>query len=244
MKLTILGNNGPYPSAGGACSGYLLEEGNTKLLLDCGNGILSNLFKFIKFEELDAIILSHLHSDHISDMMVLKYAIEIKMKRGLIDKPLIVYAPDQPFEEFNRLNVKGVFDLRVINEDMELNIGGLKIKFQEMKHPYKSFAVSIMNKNKRFVFSGDTSWTEKIISFSREADLIMLDSGLLSKDKTSDNVPHLTALECGEVAKASGAGKLLLTHFWPEYDLRDILNEARTIYKNAYLAELSKTYEI
>ena len=32
MKLTILGNNGPYPAAGGACSGYLLRAGNTCVL--------------------------------------------------------------------------------------------------------------------------------------------------------------------------------------------------------------------
>jgi ribonuclease BN (tRNA processing enzyme) len=244
MKLTILGNNGPYPAAGGACSGYLLEEGHTKILLDCGNGVLSNLFRFTKFEELDAIILSHLHSDHTSDMMVLKYAVDIKIKRGLIDKAVIVYAPNQPVEEFNRLDIKGVFDLKTINEDLNLSIGDLKLRFGEMKHPYKSFGVSIENGKKRFVFSGDTAWTEKIISLSKDADLIMLDSGLLSKDKTNENVPHLTAMECGEVAKQSGAKKLLLTHFWPDYDLNDILNEARSIYENAELAELLKTYVI
>ena len=38
MKLTVLGCYGPYPPAGGACSGYLLEEGGTRVLIDCGNG--------------------------------------------------------------------------------------------------------------------------------------------------------------------------------------------------------------
>ena len=129
MKLTILGNNGPYPSAGGACSGYLFEEENIKILLDCGSGILSNLFRFTKFDELNAIILSHLHSDHISDMMVLKYAMEIKMKKGLIDKSITVYAPDQPEEELKRIYIKGVFDIKIISEDLEIKMGKLKIKF-------------------------------------------------------------------------------------------------------------------
>jgi ribonuclease BN (tRNA processing enzyme) len=82
MKLTILGNNGPFPGAGGACSGYLLSNEKCNILLDCGNGVLSNLQKLIPLKMLDAIILTHLHSDHISDMMVLRYAIQIKNKRG------------------------------------------------------------------------------------------------------------------------------------------------------------------
>lgn len=43
MKLTVLGNTGPYPKAGGACSGYLLENGDSKVVLDMGNGTLANL---------------------------------------------------------------------------------------------------------------------------------------------------------------------------------------------------------
>jgi ribonuclease BN (tRNA processing enzyme) len=82
MKLTVLGNNGPFPSAGGACSGYLITEGDKNILIDCGNGVLANLQRFIPIEELDAIILTHLHSDHMSDMMILRYALQIKMNRG------------------------------------------------------------------------------------------------------------------------------------------------------------------
>ena len=33
MKLTVLGNTGPYPQAGGACSGYLLENGPADLVI-------------------------------------------------------------------------------------------------------------------------------------------------------------------------------------------------------------------
>ena len=81
MKLTILGNNGPFPAAAGACSGYLLRHNGKNILIDCGNGVLANLQRFIHFEELDAIVLTHLHSDHVSDMNVLRYALQIKRKR-------------------------------------------------------------------------------------------------------------------------------------------------------------------
>jgi len=244
MKLTVLGNNGPFPSAGGACSGYLLREGSKNILLDCGNGVLSNLQKFIGYEELDAVILTHLHSDHMSDMMVLKYAVQIKKKRGLTDKIIDVYAPREPAEEYKRLDVKDAYNLNSITEDMVLTFDNLNLTFSEVKHPVKCFAVSIENGSKRFVFSGDTSWNEKIISFSKGADMVMLDAGLLTKDKTSDNVPHLTARECGIVAKKAGAKRLMLTHFWPEYNLTELITEARENFSNVEAATMLQTYEI
>lgn len=244
MKLTILGNNGPYPAAGGACSGYLLRGGGVNILIDCGNGVLSNLQKFASFEELDAIILTHLHSDHISDMMVLKYAVQIKKKRGLFDKNLTVYASPEPAEEYKRLDVSDAFDLKPITGELVLNVGAVRMTFARMKHPSPDFAVSAEHDGKRFVFSGDTSWTEDIIAFARNADVLMLDAGLFAREKKDDNVPHLTAEECGIVARRAGAGRLLLTHFWPEADVNELANEAKANFDNTEAVKLLQEYEI
>ena len=94
MKLTILGNNGPYPCAGGACSGYLLssDSGRTKLLIDCGTGTLANLSKHLAWDALDAVILSHLHFDHMSDMLPMQYALQFHSRA----EALPVYAPLTP----------------------------------------------------------------------------------------------------------------------------------------------------
>ncbi|RCX13481.1 ribonuclease BN (tRNA processing enzyme) [Anaerobacterium chartisolvens] len=244
MKLTVLGNNGPFPGAGGACSGYLIQEGGVNILLDCGNGVLGNLQKFISLKELDAIILTHLHSDHISDMMVLRYWVQIKKNRGEINSPIKVFAPNEPADELARLDIKGIFELETVSEDTELSFGGLDITFSPMKHPIKCYAVSIKNESRHFVFSGDTAWNTNIIDFSKNADVIMLDSGLLARDKASNDVPHLTAGECGLVAAQAGAKRLLLTHFWPEYDLNELLEEAKQSFQNTQLAQLLGVYEI
>lgn len=244
MRLTVLGNNGPFPAAGGACSGYLLAEGDTRVLIDCGNGVLANLQKFVKLEELDAIILTHLHSDHMSDMMVLRYAIQIKMNRNQFPGPIDVYAPQEPEDEYSRLNLDNIFNLKPVTESLEIKIGNLKINFAEMTHPVKCYAVSFDNGSKRFVFSGDTSWNQNIIEFSKASDMVMLDAGLLSKDKTAPNVAHLTAAECGKIAREAGAKRLLLTHFWPEYGKEAMLAEAKAEFPGAELAELLCTYEL
>jgi ribonuclease BN (tRNA processing enzyme) len=243
VKLTILGNNGPFPAAGGACSGYLVQNGGKNILIDCGNGVLANLQKFIRIEELDAVILTHLHSDHISDMHVLKYAIQIKRKRGQLDKILAVYAPPEPAEEYKRLDVKDAFELGTISAASSLEMGGIRFTFAQMKHPAMDFAVRMEWDGKVFVFSGDTSWTEEIIRFSKGADLLMLDAGLLERDLT-EGAPHLSAAQCGTVALEAGVGKLLLTHFWPEYDRSELLEEAKRSFGNVAVAELLTTYEI
>jgi len=76
-------------------------EGDTRILIDCGNGVLANYQKFARIEDLSAVILTHLHSDHMSDMMVF---IEL----------LKVYAPSEPAEEYNRLNIPDVYSLNPI----------------------------------------------------------------------------------------------------------------------------------
>ena len=245
MKLTVLGNNGPFPGAGGACSGYLVQESGVNILLDCGNGVLGNLQKRITVDSLDAVILSHLHSDHVSDLMVLRYAVQIGMKRGMTDRLVDVYAPAEPPEEYKRLDVKYAFVLRPLIDGLTLNFGPMKLTFAEMTHPVKSFAASIEAGGKIFVYSGDTSWNENIVKFCSGADLVLLDAGLKSSDKPDDgSAAHLTARECGEIAKECGAKKLVITHFWPGYDVKGLLCEAKEVFGNVEAAEVLRTYEI
>jgi len=68
--------------------------------------VLANYQKFARIEDLSAVILTHLHSDHMSDMMVLRYALQIKKSRGADIELLKVYAPSEPAEEYNRLNIR------------------------------------------------------------------------------------------------------------------------------------------
>lgn len=243
MKLTVLGNNGPFPAAGGACSGYLLRSDKANILIDCGNGTLANLQRIIGIDKLDAVILTHLHSDHISDMHVMKYAIQIKRKRGSIDRLLQVFAPPEPAEEYNKLDAKDAFILGTVSGDTQLEIGGVKLSFARMKHPYTDYAVCAECSGKKFVFSGDTSWTDDIVGFAVNADLLMLDAGLLEKDWTEGAV-HMTAAQCGMAAARAGAKRLLLTHFWPEYDINELLTEARANFPATEAAVIMGEYVI
>ncbi len=73
MKLEILGNWAGSPGAAGACAGYLVTEGNTKLLLDCGPGVVPSLQRNHRCADLSGIVISHMHTDHSLDLLTLAY---------------------------------------------------------------------------------------------------------------------------------------------------------------------------
>jgi ribonuclease BN (tRNA processing enzyme) len=242
MKLTVLGNNGPYPAAGGACSGYLLQHNKRNILLDCGSGVISNLQKIIKLNELDAVILTHLHSDHVSDIMLLKYAIQTCAARGLPHKITDVYAPDEPAEEYARLDVRNAFNLKPITNDLELKFGELLLTFHHMNHPYKCFGVAAEAGSKKIVYSGDTAEADDLLPFFKDADALFLDSGLLESDKTGHDV-HLTSSECGRIGAEAGVRKLFLTHFAPDFNIEEQIREAAVFYPAVKATLLMKEYK-
>lgn len=131
MKLTVLGCNGPYPAPGGACSGYLLQEGDTGVLLDCGAGVLAQLEKHMPPQNLTAIVLSHLHYDHMSDMLPLIYRCP----------GLPVYLPGAPAAV--RALLENAFELHDIAQGGQ--IGCLRMTACPGRHPVPAYAARFEN---------------------------------------------------------------------------------------------------
>ena len=151
MILKILGNNGPYPPAGGACSGYLLssDSGNTRILIDCGTGVLNRLMGECLPKDLDAVVLSHLHYDHMSDMLPMQYALQF----GPRPTPLPVYAPEEP-ESVRALLDAPCYDLWPAED---FSVGEMRVSFTPARHPVPTFAVAVTCDGQRFVFTGDSN---------------------------------------------------------------------------------------
>lgn len=245
MKITVLGNCGPYPRAGGACSGYLLEDEKFKILIDCGNGVMSRLLEKIgSLNDIDAIILSHLHSDHMSDIMVMRYALGINQEKGLIHKSIPLYAPNDPQDTYEKLQFKKAFILNELNQSSSLTFGDMKITFELMSHPVRTYAMIVQKNGKKFVYTSDTRYCDGLQSISMNADLLLCECNLLQKDMTQE-VYHLSAKQVGELGTSAGVKKLLLTHIWPEYDLNEVLEETKTHFLgDVEIASEFKTYEI
>lgn len=242
MQLTVLGCYGPYPPAGGACSGYLVQEEGCNILLDCGNGVLSRLQEFIAFQDLNAVLLSHLHADHISDLMIMRYGLMLSRKGDQVDQPLPVYTPQEPAEDFNRLPYKSAYDVRALDELSAFKIGPFKVTVSAGVHAVPVFGFRLESSSGILVYSGDTEMNQNLGSFAAGADLFLCEANYLEDDIAAGLPNHLSAAQAATVAAAAGVKKLVLTHLHPERSGTLCLAEAQKQYPAAELAQELYTY--
>jgi ribonuclease BN (tRNA processing enzyme) len=243
VKWTILGKSGGFPAPGGATSGYLLQHENRNILVDCGSGVLANLFRYIDIESLDAVIITHLHYDHISDLQLLRYTVDLNRRHERPVKAIPVFAPASPEPVASLLLTDESLVMGQVTDGTELDMFGINVRFSLMEHPVESYAVSFENNNRKIVYSGDTIPCDNLRLILKDADLAVLDAGSLERYR-KPVMAHMTAAECGELAKAAGVHKLVLSHLLPLYDEQEILNEGRTKFAEAVLAENGDSYEI
>lgn len=244
MKLIVLGNYGPFPGVDGACSGFLLKDENTNILIDCGNGVLARLQRYCKIEELDAIVLSHLHKDHVSDMGVLKYAVQAKKNTKTMDRPIEVYCPASPEADFNDLNVEGVFNTHVICDRMQIEIAGMKFSFHRTMHPVECYGMRIEKEGKVFAYSADTTYASNIIKLAENADLFLCEANATENLKSKASVPHLSVKEACDIANKAQAKRLLLTHFYFEEPRENYIKDAANEFPDVQLSRELNEYEV
>ena len=199
MYMTILGNNGPIPATNGASSSYLLESdsGETKLLIDAGTGSLARLMEIARPETLTAVVLSHLHFDHISDLLPMQYALQFSGR----ERPLPVFLPRRP-ERVRSLLECPYYDLF---DHEDIAVGEMRLSFIPAAHPVEGSCVAVACDGAKFVFTGDTNRVPALELFADGCDLLLADAGLSQADWT-EKKPHLSAALCGALAREARAG--------------------------------------
>lgn len=246
MILKILGSVSPYPKEDNNCVGYLIydTDNNQKILLDCGNGI-TRLMNFPNDLEDLTIIISHLHKDHYADLSAIAYASYVYHNLGLLNSKVKVYIPNsKDLEDYHYLinyGTENYMDFYVYDEKSNLNINDIKVSFYQTQHSIKTFAMNIINGNKKLSYSADTGYDENISLFFQNADILICESSFLKHQK-NDNINHLSAEESAMIAKESNVKKLILSHFWPEIDKLDYLIEAKNMFENVDIASENKEY--
>jgi ribonuclease BN (tRNA processing enzyme) len=236
MQLSILGCYGPYPPAGGACSGYLLQEKGCSILLDCGNGVLSRLQNYLALWQLDAVLLSHLHADHFSDIMIMRYGLEMAYKRGLRSEPLPLYAPADPVSEFERLPYKNAYNVMSIADSLELMIGPFRISFRAGIHAVPALSMRIESPSATLVYSGDTEYYLGLEDLAAGADLFLCEANYSEADLDAGLPNHLSATQAAQIAAAAKVKRLMLTHHYPERNPELSLSAAAKYYPDVELA--------
>ncbi|HWQ05925.1 MAG TPA: MBL fold metallo-hydrolase [Feifaniaceae bacterium] len=224
MYLTVLGRYGPYPRSGGACSGYLLEDGETRVLIDCGAGVFARLIEFVSPEELSAVVLSHLHYDHCSDLFVMRYALDNQLPGADGEKRRMpLYAPEEPFEVISALTKNALFERHTVKGEDELQIGSLTFRFTPMAHPVPTNGMRITGSNGHSLFfTGDTKPFSGMSEAARGATALLADTCFVND---SQQGPHLNAKEACAMAREAGVQTLYCTHLWGKEDTEEALKK-------------------
>lgn len=243
----VLGTKSPFALQDSACPSYYLEIGEKKILLDCGSGS-HRFFDMENLENLN-IIISHLHRDHYNDLFNYMYTSYSLKNLGRMKEKINIYLPKTPTKIVEDIKTEKLTYSNVYNYDKttKLNLNDINIEFLEIEHSHdmNCYAVKIIALNKKIVYTGDVSYSnkQKLVEFAKNCDVMICEASLLKKHKFPEINSHITAEQAGMIAKESKVKKLLLTHFWAEEELCNYLNEAKTIFKNTVaLKELDKFY--
>ena len=242
MQLTILGMNGPFPAAGGATSGYLVQNGDTRLQLDLGCGTLARLTALTAPEGLTALIFSHWHFDHCSDVLPLIFRMEALAVSGAA--PLQVYGPaDEASIVRKAVQQCTAMELHDLQPGDEITVGDAQMRVFAARHPVPAVMLRISMDGKTLCYTGDTNDVDGLREFADSADLLLAD-GLFPTGVWAAGKPHLSAAMAAQLAKDAGAKQLVVTHLNPTIDPVGLLAEAREIRIDARLAASGDVYTL
>lgn len=225
LTLTVLGCDGSHPGPGGEGSGYLVRDwsSSTSLWLDAGPGTFAHLLEFTDALELDAIVLSHSHDDHWSDLQ--PFITAARWTMGFDRDPVPVYAP--PGLSDRVLGWESVLDWHQVDDGAEIVIGGLELSFSRTQHPVHTLAVRLSGAAGTVGYSADSGPGWPLHRLGRGLDLVLCEA-TYTEDFEEDDAIHMSGTQAGRAAKEAGAKRLVVTHRWATIPEAAVVAEAAT----------------
>ena len=239
MTVTILGSGTCVPSLKRSACAALVRVGSARILIDSGPGTMRRLIEAgCSIFDLTHICYTHLHPDHTGELVPLIFATKYpdigRRKTSLTICAGIGFGRffkglQQLYGNWIELppGMLHVVELDNTGPD-QIQFGDFSVHTLPVEHNSESIAFRIAaNSGKTVVFSGDTDYSDNLVTLAQGADMLISESALPDDMKVSG---HLTPSEAGRIASLAGVNKLVLTHFYPECEQADIRSQCRQTY--------------
>lgn len=237
LKFKFLGANGSLQD---------LESGNTSLLLSGEEGsaavdVSCNLTAVVD-ADVDAVILTHEHIDHIYALPSLLHQLWICGR----EKPLNIYLPESMELQINQLidlfrirEKKNIFTI-AIHKETDFSIGSMQITAFPTDHTDCSRGLAVQDGKDKLVYTCDTRPITEILPCMRGAQVLIHEtSGLFKDEETLIKKGHSSGLDAGKLACRLEAEALYLCHLpRGEQAKAEILAESRTVFPKAYIPQM------
>jgi ribonuclease BN (tRNA processing enzyme) len=236
-SLTVLGSAGGSPTRTNPASGYLLQSGDTTIWIDSGTGTFMELARYTDPGTLDAVVLSHIHVDHCSDIFGL-YGYLAFGPSGMV--PVPVFLPPGAADHlaaFARAGEEHVFhsvlDLTEVDGGTEVTAGEIVIRFGRAVHPVPALVTGFDTSDGSLAYSGDTGPDSDLACLAAGADTLLCEATIAGERDEHTYPYHLTAGEAGMTASEAGVTSLILTHFAAGADPEQLSAEAAAAFGGA-----------
>jgi ribonuclease BN (tRNA processing enzyme) len=207
--------------------------------MDAGSGTLANLQLHVGLDKIDAVVLSHQHPDHWSDLDGLFVARAYVLRLGGIP----VYAPPGIRELMRMGDSRDTFTWCDIHGGQQLRIGSMTFTFSRTDHPVETLAARIDANGKSLGYSADSGSGWSLKELGPGLDLALCEATFLQDQE--DSLQHLSARQAGQMARQAGVDRLMITHLWPTVDPEQAVAEASAAFeKPTLLARLNESYDV
>jgi ribonuclease BN (tRNA processing enzyme) len=232
LELVVLGAGPAYTDREGATgSSYLVTDGETRVLLDLGQGSFPRIFAELDPTGLDAVAISHLHPDHFIDLVPLRHYLRFEFQPP---RRVRVLGPSELAERLDALHAEPgfaaeAFDLETLGETVR-TIGSLRLESGLVTHTDESYGFRVAPAaGPGLVYSGDCGRADDLLPLLRSGDALLSEVSF-GAGPVPDGVAHLDGRDIGRVAARADAGRVLLTHLQMGHDPDETVAAVRASY--------------
>ena len=223
LSILVLGCDGSWPGPDGAGSGYLVRSATTTILVDAGPGTFANFQRLAEPASLDAVVVSHHHPDHWTDLYGL--AIHARFVSGRTGIP--VFAP-RGLARRAHLEDSPTLDWRTVADGDQIDVGDLTCGFHRTEHGGETLAVRIDGGGRSLGYSADSGPGWALANLGTGLDLVLCEATYTTDHEGTAG--HMSGRQAGEQAKRASARRLVLTHRWPTIEAAAVAAEAQATF--------------